>query len=611
MISWDTETSGFSWFRGARIIGHVFGYDPGDGYGPRGVYFPIRHQTTDRQLPVDAVTEMVRSILEDPEATVVGHHLKFDLAFARVDGIEVKAKLHDTMVMAALLDENNSKVLEDLAIRWGVDEDAYEMKAVVQKILTEECKRRKVKKKAAPGYAWIPVPVLGQYGCKDGYNTLGVCAKLLPFVQRGWWDLYGTEMALLPVLERGEFAGMPIDVPYLMGVDARARARAASLEEKIWRLAGFRLRVSSDADLRDYLYGHLGYPVTHLTKSDLAAVDERALKAMMRLKWPTAPLIKTLLDWREVDKIASTYTTSILARTDDNGRLHAKFEQLGANTGRLSCRDPNLQNIPSNDEAGIRRAFLVPPGRVRIYLDYSQVELRVLAFYAREPTMLSAFLNGEDIHTRTSLELFGTDDKKMRRIAKVINFGLSYGMSAMGVMENLNKTADPEKGIDYVTEEQAQGFLDRFHARYPRIMEFCHELWGEMSRHNPPQFTNIFGRTRRLPDLLAFGSAARRAQRQAIASEIQGTSADVTKQAIVRVEQIAQARRAQGVYDAQFVNTIHDEIQLDVDRDGAYQAVLDFKAAMEDFPQLHPVPIVVDAEWSATTWADKQSVWSE
>lgn len=184
----------------------------------------------------------------------------------------------------------------------------------------------------------------------------------------------------------------------------------------------------------------------------------------------------------------------------------------------------------------------------------------------------------------------------------------SYGMSAIGVMENLNATADPSKGIDYVTEEQAQSYLDRFHARYPRVMGFCKELWTEMRRQRPPQFTDLFGRTRRLPELAAIGKGGGRAERQAVASIIQGTAAGIAKESMVRVGERLDEARAAGRYDGEFILTVHDENQIDVESEHALEAHDELKRDMEHFPQFAPIAITAEGEWSTTSWADKQAV---
>jgi len=882
-VAWDTETSGFDYFKQARIIGHCFGYDLRDGHGPRGVYFPIRHQTMSAQLPVEPVTAMVKRILEDPNANIVGHNLKFDALFGRTDGIQIKAHIDDTLAMSALIDENIPKDLEFRAVHHNVDPNAHEMHDLVHRIHTEECRRYKVKKRDFPGFAWIPVPILGQYGCKDGYNTLRLFYKLSPQIRAYWSKLYQTEMKLSRYLEQAEWTGVPIDIPHLEKVRASAQQKADIALRRIWELAGSRLVVSSDDELRNFLYNHCGYPVTYRTrdkndpkKEGQPSVDARSLKFMIRMGGPATELLQQTLAWREADKLLTTYTTPIIDRCDSNSRLHCQFKQVETTTGRLACAKPNLQNIPSDDESGIRKAFVVPANSVSISIDFSQIELRVLAHCAREPTMTQAFINGEDIHSANSKKLFNSVEKKYRRIAKVFAFGTciaegqrvltndglipiekvkdwhlvwdglewvshqgvvcrgecetitwggltatpehevyttggslvrfetatstlcpgqlargatpyglparyvgpnwqnraarafaslcsgdlfalrpgtlgarrqyqrqendrlrlpsrevfrsasrhfgralrlyaaallprfaqfvgalqgswdsgafpfsralcalglgdvselgfqrasvrshrqrrallaaefaayyagrkqpqsssvssaskalvydilnagprhrfvvegvvvsnSYGMSAHGIMENLNETAEPEKGIEYVSEEQAETLYAQFHGQYPRIHAFRDELCAQMLRHRVPQFSNPFGRTRRVPYLrAALGQIDRRAQRQVVASMIQGTAADIAKEAMVAVGETLDRARAEGRYDGTLVLTIHDENRIDVNFDGAPQCVVECKAAMENFPQFAPIAITTEAEWTVTNWEEKVPVW--
>jgi DNA polymerase-1 len=619
-VSWDTETSGFNYFHAARIIAHGFGYDEGDGV-TRGVYFPIRHQTNDRQLPVAPVTEMVQDILGDPRANIVGQNIKFDLLFARVDGIVCRARLDDTFIQCQLVDENEPKELEHRCVFHGVDPNAYEMKHLVKEVLKQECRRYKVKESEAPGYAWIPVPILGQYGAKDCYNTLALHYALLPQVRAHWAALYETEMRLLPRLVQAEWVGVPIDIPHLQRIGASAQARCDVALGKIHRLAQHPLNVSSDDDLRTYLYEHCRHEIHYRTRNKdkpgvegQPSVDETALRFMMRQGSPVTPMLAEVLEWREADKLLTTYTAPIIDRCDANSVLHCSFRQAGARTGRMSAAAPNLQNIPSDDDAGIRRAFVVPRGKVRGLIDFSQIELRVLAYCASEPTMTQAFVNGEDIHASTSNKLFHSIEKRWRRISKVFNFGTAYGMTYTGIMENLNKTAKPSEGIDYVSDEQAQRLHAQFHAEYPRVNAFTDELCLAMARQRPHAFTNIFGRTRRIPYLLDTYGTKRfnpRAARQAVASMIQGTAADIAKIAIVRCCEVLAAGRAAGRFDGEFVLTVHDENQFDLAPEGAEQAIRELKAVMEDFPQFAPIPILADAEWTSTTWADKKPVWEK
>lgn len=622
MISWDTETSGHDWWGEstryrdgpARIISHCFGFDRGNGV--EGVYLPIRHLTNDRNLDPVKVTALAQNVLGDERRTVAMQNGKYDIHQGETDGIEVRARVHDTLIGASLLDENQPKDLESLVTAYGVAPRAHEAKDVVKDVFRELCKQRRCRQKDAPGYAWIPVDVLGPYGARDAIHTLALARKIIPWVEQSWGDVYALEMRLMRILQRMERKGMPLDIPYLHELDARLRGEMEWIEKQIHTMAGRRFSIGSDERVRELLYGEMKQPVKFLTKGKgfddpnrKPAVDATALMDIIHRTG--SPIARAILDYRERAKVVSTYTVTLANWCDSNGVLHGTFSQVGTVTGRFASKDPNLQNMPSSDAAGIRRAFLVPPGRVRIFMDFSQVELRVLAYLAREPSMISAFVNGEDIHAATSRRMFGQANKANRRIAKVINFGVAYGMSQFGVRDNLNKAADPANGVPTIDENQAEAYLDQWHGLFPRVKAHIDELVNGMVRHAPPAFTNIFGRTRRIQSVATLGSSRRRGSRQAIASEIQGTAAELTKVSIDRAHEIIEAGRKSGRYNADLVGTIHDEVIADVDRGGAYALASDLKAAMQDFPQFAPVPIICDGEWSSTTWADKTAIWPE
>lgn len=624
-ISWDMETSGLRWYmrkhppavqqhllrnEGVQAIGHVFGFEE-DGHTV-GVYMPIRHEgLLAVQCTPEKVTQVVQSILGQETAQVVTHNGKFDLHMAANDGIEVKAFIHDTMVMANLLDENVLKNLEFCCVRYGVDPDAYVASQAVKRAVKEINKRfkwnvRKSKKygvsRMMPGYAMVDIDLLGYYGAGDGIHTLELFHKLLPWIESGWWGIYGTECALIRVLQKAERVGLPINAPYLEARYDEAVEAADELQEKLFDLAGQNFSPSSEDELGEIIYGQFRLPV--LSKSKTTEKPGLGAVALVELWHSTQDVaarefIATVLDWRGQDKIRSTYTRSIIALCDDAGVLHCDFKAQEASTGRMSSEKPNFQNFPSGPL--IRTAFEVPVGKVRLFLDYSQVELRILAYYSGDPRMTQAFIDGEDIHSMTSREMFGTDAKEVRRRAKVINFGLAYGMTPLGFVGNMNK----ELGTEPVTLEQTEGFFERFHRRFT-IQDFCERLYGSMRQHRPAAFTSIFGRTRRLPDVAAFGEGERwkrqRAERQAISSAIQGTAADLIKNAMIRMPPILEC------YDADLVNVVHDEVQVDVPREAAYQCAVELKAVMEDYPVFAPIPIVVEGEWSATHWADKSEI---
>lgn len=625
LISWDTETSGLCWYlrkhppavqqhllrnEGVQVIGHVFGFEE-DGQTV-GVYMPIRHEgLLAAQCTPEKVTQVVQTILGQEKAQVVTHNGKFDLHMAANDGIEVKAFIHDTMVMANLLDENVLKNLEFCCVRYGVDPDANAASQMVKRAVSEINKRykwnrRKSKKygvsRMMPGYAMVDIDLLGYYGAGDGIHTLELFHKLLPWIESGWWGIYGIECALLRVLQKAERVGLPINGPYLEARYDEAVEAADKLEEKLFALAGQKFSPSSEDELTEIIHGHFRLPVwSKSKKTEKPGMGAVALVELWHSTQDVASreFIGALLDWRGQDKIRSTYTKSIIALCDDAGVLHCDFKAQEANTGRMSSEKPNFQNFPSGPL--IRTAFEVPDGKIRLFLDYSQVELRILAFYSGDPRMTQAFIDGEDIHSMTSLQMFGTDDKHARRRAKVINFGLAYKMTPVGFVANMNK----ELGTELVTHEQAEAFFEKFHRLFT-VQDFCEQLYRSMRQHRPAAFTSIFGRTRRLPDLAAFGERERwkrqRAERQAISSAIQGTAADLIKNAMIRMPPILER------YDADLVNVVHDEVQVDVPREAAYQCAAELKAVMEDYPMFAPIPIIAEGEWSATHWADKSEI---
>ena len=279
------------------------------------------------------------------------------------------------------------------------------------------------------------------------------------------------------------------------------------------------------------------------------------------------------------------------------------------NTGRLSCREPNFQNQPSDDndralshsgkslEDGgidpwsIRRAYENRgPGWVRLYFDYSQIELRVLAYYTKDPIMVNAYLNGEDIHARTSIELFGSKEKIHRKPSKAVNFGLSYCLSEIGLARQLK-----------MSQGEAGKILDKFFERYHGVKSFRGKFWGEV-RSNGCEFQNIFGRPRRIPKLNEQSPFERgRAERQAIATLVQGTAAELTKESLVRADKFLKEKDL----PAHIVSTVHDEIQLDCRVEALTEVSVAMKKLMEDFPEFSPIPIVVDGEYSTASWADK------
>jgi DNA polymerase-1 len=420
--------------------------------------------------------------------------------------------------------------------------------------------------------------------------------------------VWETEMGLTRVLCDMEEAGLAIDVDYLETLRDSLTGVSRALELQISDLLPRRgePNLGSDDWLRDLLQRDLGFRLTKTTKKHQLSVDREVLESFEK----SHPIIPLIMEWRDAEKLINTYTTSILSRLDSNSILHANFQQVMANTGRMACREPNFQNQPSDDDKrarrwtgksledggidpwSIRRAYKNRgKGWVRLFFDYSQIELRVLAFYSRDPSMVDAYLNGEDIHARTSLEVFGTKEKAKRRFAKIINFGLSYGMSEIGFSRQA-KIPLPE----------AEAYLKKFFQRYQGITEFKRQFYSQV-RSQGCAFQNLFGRPRRLPDMNSPNSYNQgRAERQAIATLIQGTAAELMKEALVSIYCLFK----EAGYGSRLVNVVHDEVQADVPVEELASVSRDMKMCMEAFPEFSPIPIIADGEWTDLSWADKR-----
>jgi DNA polymerase-1 len=620
-LTFDFETSGSAWFQHAQACGLALSTWEDNGR-ILSYYIPFRHETGEPQLDVNRVSPAFKELLENPLTMKIAHNIKFDAHMARREGWHVQGPRYDTMVAARLYDENK---LIGLKHRAKSDLGHMEVDSWEKELNQEIARRAKQLKmglrkyRSQYGYAQIPINMCGTYACYDAHYTTELYFHYERWgVSRKYTRIWPTEMALTEVIGDMEWIGLPIDVEYLENLRDSLGGQKAALEEKIFKVTK-PFKLSSDAALRRYLLNELKLPLHKETKSSLKkkwkkpgeeiwAVDREVLDEFAD-RHASLPLIAK---WRDADKLENTYTTSLLGLLDGENILHANFQQVGTDTGRLSCKEPNFQNQPADDddraveysgkhlsEGGvdpwsIRRAFTARDPKIpRLFFDYSQVELRVLAFYSRDPVMTDAYLKGEDIHSRTSLEVFGTDAKEKRRMAKIINFGLSYCMSSRGFARQAK-----------VPEADAEEYLSKFFERYAGVSKFRDELWSRMF-YNGCEVDNIFGRTRRLPDLNADENWKRnRAQRQAIGSLIQGTAAELTKESLVRVYNFLKSEYP----DARLVNTVHDEIQIDCPADCLTPVVKEVKRMMEDFNEFSPIPIVVDGDYTITNWAEKKAL---
>lgn len=401
------------------------------------------------------------------------------------------------------------------------------------------------------------------------------------------------EEPLLPVLLAMEERGILLDVEYLGTMSVELGREIGDLEEEIYDIADERFNINSPAQLGEIMFERLGYPVlkrTRKTKSASTGAD-----VLEELAARGYPLPERMLRYRELTKLKSTYVDALPALVGEDGRLHTRFNQAVAATGRLSSANPNLQNIPVRTELGqrIRRAFVAPAGRLLLVADYSQIELRVLAHIAEEEALRKAFREGEDIHRATAATVFGVAPELVspdqRRAAKVINFGIIYGMSAFGLSQNL-----------HIRPKEAEQFIKAYLGRYEGVKRYMDETLETARKEGKVE--TLYGRVRYLPDIRSKNWNLREnAKRMAINARIQGTAADLMKIAMVRVAD----RLRDEAPGSELLLTVHDELVLEVP-EGEVEAVADLvKTEMEGVAEL-AVPLEVDLGWG-TSWYEAKT----
>ncbi|HVS04268.1 MAG TPA: DNA polymerase I, partial [Thermoanaerobaculia bacterium] len=406
------------------------------------------------------------------------------------------------------------------------------------------------------------------------------------------WVYREIEAPLVSVLVAMEEAGVLLDVEFLRRMSAELAGELAGLEREAWELAGEEFNLNSPRQLGEILFEKLGYPILKRTRKTRSySTDAETLE---ELAGRGHPLPERLMRYRELAKLKGTYVDAFPALVAPDGRLHTRFNQAVAATGRLSSAEPNLQNIPIRTAVGqrIRRAFVAPEGRVLLVADYSQIELRVLAHIADEAGMLEAFRTGRDIHTATAASVFGVAPELVnadqRRAAKVINFGIIYGMSAFGLGKTLK-----------IHPKEADIFIRAYMERYPGVRRYTEETLERAQQEG--RVETLYGRVRWLPELASRNHAVREnARRMAINARIQGTAADLLKLAMVAVHR----RLAEELPQARLLLTVHDELVLEVAEEQAAAAAELVRREMEGVAEL-AVPLVVETGWGRNWYEAK------
>ena len=559
-VAVDTETTSLDEMR-AELVGISLCVEAG-----KACYIPLGHKqgggdlfgSTDLspgQMPLEQALALLKPVLEDAAILKIGQNMKYDAKMFARHGVTV-APIDDTMLMS-------------YAMHAGLH--MHGMNALSEHYLGHapiSIKTLLGAGKAQVTFDRVPIDLAVKYAAEDADVTLRLWKTFKPQLhQAKVTTVYETlERPLVPVLAAMEMAGIQVDRDTLSRMSNAFAQKMAGLEDAIYTLAGEKFNVGSPKQLGEILFDKMSLPGGEKGKAGAYATGADILEDLAT----EHELPGRVLDWRQLAKLKSTYTDALQFHINpDTGRVHTSYSITGAVTGRLASTDPNLQNIPIRSDEGrrIREAFVAPKGRVLVSLDYSQIELRILAHVADIPALKQAFADGLDIHAMTASEMFGVPidgmDPMVRRQAKAINFGVIYGISGFGLARNLR-----------IPRSQAQGFIDRYFERFPGIKEYMNDTVAFAKEHGFVQ--TLFGRKIHTPEINAKGPQAGFAKRAAINAPIQGTAADVIRRAMIRMP------AAIAGLDAKMLLQVHDELLFEVAEDAASALIPVARDVMEN-----------------------------
>ena len=575
-VAVDTETTGLDEMQ-ADLVGVSLCVEPGEA-----CYIPVGHtlgeddlfggsNLVDGQLSKNMVLDALKPMLEDESILKIGQNMKYDAKIFARHGVRI-APYDDTMLLS-------------YALNAGIHN--HGMDALSERYLNHTpipTKELLGSGKSAITFDKVDVAKAVEYAAEDADITLRLWQVLKPRLHaEKVTTVYETlERPLSPVLAQMEMAGILVDRDVLSRMSNAFAQKMAGLEAEIHELAGESFNVGSPAQLGEILFEKMGLEGGKKGKTGKYSTPADVLEDLAT----EHDLPARVLDWRQLSKLKSTYTDALQTFIHpETGRVHTSYVQTGAVTGRLASSDPNLQNIPVRSEEGrrIREAFIAPKGKKLISLDYSQIELRILAHVANIESLKQAFRDGLDIHAMTASEMFNVPiegmDPMVRRQAKAINFGVIYGISGFGLARNLR-----------IPRKEAQGFIDRYFERFPGIRTYMDDTVAFAKEHKYVE--TLFGRKIHTPEIGAKGPQAGFAKRQAINAPIQGSAADIIRRAMIRMPEAIKD------LPATMLLQVHDELIFEVDEDACDQVIEVVKDVMEtasDPAVKLDVPIEVDA----------------
>ena len=575
IVAFDCETTSLDTLN-TQLVGFSLSSQVG-----KGIYVPLYTSNLFENLdfiPQEKALEQIARLFNNPQVTVILHNGKFDYKVLRSNGIKinnnkVSCKLVDTMIAEWLLNSDktgkNSYSLEYLAeTKLGLKGIKYE--DLVPKGQT---------------FADLPVEKAYPYAAEDADFTFQLWQKLEPQLKKqNLYELFtSTEMRLMPLLAEMEIQGIHLDSQTLYDYNKELTIGIEDIQNKIYSTVGHAFNIASPKQLQEVLFTERGLKPTKKTKTgystDTSVLEELALYD---------PVPKMILEYRELAKLQSTYVETLPSMCDKNERIHTDFIQTGTATGRLSCREPNLQNIPVRNEAGrkIRSAFTATPGTILISADYSQIELVVLAHLSQDKNMCNAFISGTDVHKATAALIFGVPQEEvtpqMRRTAKTINFGVIYGMSAFRLANDLG-----------ISRTQAAEFIENYFKTYSSVNDFINSTIQKTEETGFVQ--TIFGRKRHIANINSKNKLEKSgAERMAVNTPVQGSAADIVKKAMLDVSKALEEENTQ----AKLILQVHDELLVECpDNPQTIEKTISIiKEKMENAVKLN-VPLKVSIEY--------------
>ncbi|EHI9273256.1 DNA polymerase I [Vibrio vulnificus] len=569
LFAFDTETDNLDYMV-ANLVGLSFAVAEGEA-----AYVPVAHDYLDapEQLDRDWVLAQLKPLLEDDTKAKVGQNLKYDASVLARYGIEMKGIKHDTMLASYVYNSVGGK---------------HDMDSLALRFLQHSCisfEQLAGKGKNQLTFNQIDLNEAAVYAAEDADVTLRLHNRLFANIEQDekLKAIYQEiEVPLVPVLSRMERTGVLIDDMKLSVQSQEIAVRLGELEQKAYEIAGQPFNMNSPKQLQTILFEQMGLPVIKKTPSGTPSTAEEVLQELAL----DYPLPSVIMEYRGLAKLKSTYTDKLPKMINPHtGRVHTSYHQAVTATGRLSSTDPNLQNIPIRNEEGrrIRQAFVAPHGYKILAVDYSQIELRIMAHLSGDQALLDAFQQGKDIHAATAAEIMGVSieqvSSEQRRRAKAVNFGLIYGMSAFGLAKQLG-----------IPRGEAQAYMDKYFERYPGVMQYMEDTRSNAAQHGYVE--TIFGRRLHLPEITSRNVMRRKAaERAAINAPMQGTAADIIKKAMLLVDQWIQE---EGNGRVKLLMQVHDELVFEVEESCLTEIESKVQQLMESAAQLN-VPLVAEA----------------